>query len=76
VPAQDPEQRNSASNNERMKVIILTVTTTAEIEVKGSGFKGKECTKHINVISDALGRVKERKNTPEYHTYVQKKQTT
>ena len=57
-----------------MKMIILSVTPTAEIEVKGSGFKGKECDKAMEPITRALGSVKQRTNLPEYHQSVQEKQ--
>lgn len=49
-----------------MKQVIVTISPTGEIEVKGAGFKGKECKKHIDAVSKALGTVTKSCKLPEY----------
>ena len=49
-----------------MKTITIDIEPDGSIEVKGGGFTGKECTKHIDKITAKLGTVTKSCKLPEY----------
>lgn len=53
-----------------MKTITIDIEPDGSIEVRGGGFKGKECTKHIEKITSKLGRIKQRTYLPAYYQNV------
>jgi hypothetical protein len=47
--------------------IEITVSPTGDASVEAIGFKGADCEKATRFIEEALGEVKTRQRTPEYH---------
>ncbi len=51
-----------------MKEIIIEIGEDGQIEIRGEGFKGKECSEKMKFIEDALGVGDgKRKNLPSYY---------
>lgn len=50
-----------------MKSIVVTVSTTGEIQIDAVGFKGPDCEQVTRFLEEALGVVGQKVKKPEYH---------
>ena len=56
------------------KTIEITVKTDGSLSIEGVGFVGASCEKATAFLERALGQVRGKQKTPEYHRQVQRQQ--
>ncbi len=49
-----------------MQEIVIDIEVTGEVKMEGKGFQGKSCDEAMGVFEQALGKLTDRKNKPEY----------
>ena len=54
--------------------ITIEVTPDGKIKIEGIGFTGKACDEKMAAFEKELGKVEDRKNSPEYYATVSTQQ--